>query len=44
MGAGRAAGVFTVGVSWGGIHDRALLEEEGADVVVDTVEELVRVL
>jgi pyrophosphatase PpaX len=44
MGAGRAAGVFTVGVSWGGIHDGALLEEAGADVVVDSLEELLRVL
>jgi pyrophosphatase PpaX len=44
MGAGLAAGVFTVGVSWGGIHGRALLEEAGADVVVDSLEELLRVL
>jgi pyrophosphatase PpaX len=40
MGAGRAAGVFTVGVSWGGIHDPAVLLDEGADVVVDTLDEL----
>jgi pyrophosphatase PpaX len=44
MGAGVAAGVFTVGVSWGGIHGRALLEEAGSDVVVDSLEELLRVL
>jgi pyrophosphatase PpaX len=44
MGAGLAAGVFTVGVSWGGIHGRALLDDAGADVVVDSLEELLRVL
>ncbi len=44
MGAGLAAGVFAVGVSWGGIHGRALLDDAGADVVVDSLEELLRVL
>jgi pyrophosphatase PpaX len=44
MGAGRAAGVFTVGVSWGGIHAADGLGAEGADVVVDSVEELRAVL
>jgi pyrophosphatase PpaX len=42
MQAARAAGVFAVGVSWGGIHDGAALED--ADVVVDTAEELLAVL
>ena len=40
MGAGRAAGVFTVGVSWGGIHGEELLLEAGADVLVHSVAEL----
>jgi pyrophosphatase PpaX len=42
MQAARAAAVFAVGVSWGGIHDGAALED--ADVVVDTAEELLAVL
>jgi pyrophosphatase PpaX len=42
MQAARAAGVFAVGVSWGGIHDGAALED--ADVVVDTAKELLAVL
>ena len=42
MQAARAAGVYAVGVTWGGIHDAAALE--GADVVVDTAEELLAVL
>jgi pyrophosphatase PpaX len=44
MGAGRAAGVFTVGVSWGGIHESEHLLDEGAHVVVDSVDELRDVL
>jgi phosphoglycolate phosphatase len=39
MGLGRAAGVTAIGVTWGA-EDRAALEDEGADVVVDTVAEL----
>jgi pyrophosphatase PpaX len=42
MQAARAAAVFAVGVSWGGIHDGAALED--ADVVVDTAEELLAIL
>jgi pyrophosphatase PpaX len=42
MQAARAAGVFAVGVSWGGIHDGTALED--ADVVVDTAEELLAIL
>jgi phosphoglycolate phosphatase-like HAD superfamily hydrolase len=34
--------VYAVGVTWGGIHDGALLED--ADVVVHTAEELLAVL
>ena len=36
---GRAAGVTTVGVTWGAF-DRGELERAGADVVIDRVEEL----
>jgi pyrophosphatase PpaX len=36
---GRAAGVGTVGVTWGAFH-RHELEEAGADVVIDRIEEL----
>ena len=34
MGAGKAAGVYAVGVSWGGLHQEERLREAGADVVV----------
>jgi pyrophosphatase PpaX len=44
IGAGRAAGVFAVGVSWGGIHGPEHLLEEGADVVVHSIGELRDVL
>jgi pyrophosphatase PpaX len=44
MGAGSAAGVFTVGVSWGGLHHEEALRAAGADVVVHTQEELLGVL
>jgi pyrophosphatase PpaX len=42
MQAARAAGMVAVGVTWGGIHDRAALAD--ADVIVDTAEELLGVL
>ena len=42
MQAARAAGMFAVGVTWGGIHGRDTLGD--ADVVVDTAEELLAVL
>jgi pyrophosphatase PpaX len=42
MKAARAAGMFAVGVTWGGIHGRDSLGD--ADVVVDTAEELLAVL
>ena len=38
MQAAKAGGLYAVGVTWGGIHDRAALGD--ADVVVDTAEEL----
>lgn len=44
MGAGSAAGVFTVGVSWGGLHAEDALRAAGADVVVHDQEELLAVL
>lgn len=44
MGAGSAAGVFTVGVSWGGLHREEALRASGADVVVHDQEELLAVL
>lgn len=39
--AGRAAGVVTIGVTWG-FFSRAALDEAGPDLVVDTPAELVR--
>ena len=42
--AARAAGVFAVGVTWGGIFPRERLDAAGPDVVVDTVEELLGVV
>jgi pyrophosphatase PpaX len=42
--AGKAAGVFTVAVSWGKIHPNSRLLAAGADVLVDTPEELLGIL
>jgi pyrophosphatase PpaX len=42
--AGNAAGVFTVAVTWGGIHGRERLEPQHPDAIVDTAEELLAVL
>jgi pyrophosphatase PpaX len=42
--AARAAGVFAIAVTWGGIHDRTTLEAEEPDALVDTAEELLGVL
>jgi pyrophosphatase PpaX len=44
MGAGKAAGVYAVGVSCGGLHREERLREAGADVVVHSTEELLGVL
>ena len=44
MGAGKAAGVFTVAVAWGKIHSVERLRETGADAVVHSPEELLDVL
>jgi pyrophosphatase PpaX len=42
--AAKAAGMFAVAVTWGRIHDRARLEAEEPDAIVDTAEELLAVL
>jgi pyrophosphatase PpaX len=44
MGAGKAAGVFTVAVSWGKIHPVERLRQAGADAVVHSPEQLFDVL
>jgi pyrophosphatase PpaX len=44
VGAGKAAGVFTVAVSWGGIHPEERLLAAGADVIVHSPRELLDVL
>jgi len=38
--AAKAAGMLAVAVTWGRIHDRARLEREQPDAIVDTAEEL----
>jgi pyrophosphatase PpaX len=38
--AAKAAGVFSIGVTWGGIHARERLEREDPDAIVDSAEEL----
>jgi pyrophosphatase PpaX len=42
--AAKAAEMFAVAVTWGRIHDRARLEAEEPDVIVDAAEELLAVL
>jgi pyrophosphatase PpaX len=42
--AAKAAGLYSVGVSWGGIHGRERIEAEEPDALVDTTEELLGVL
>jgi pyrophosphatase PpaX len=42
--AAKAAGLYSVGVTWGGIHARELLEAQSPDALVDTPEELLGVL
>ena len=42
--AAKAAGLFSIGVTWGGIHARERLEAEEPDALVDTAEELHAVL
>jgi phosphoglycolate phosphatase-like HAD superfamily hydrolase len=38
--AAKAAGMVAVAVTWGRIHDRAKLESEAPNAIVDTAEEL----
>ena len=38
--AAKAAGMFAVAVTWGGIHDRARLEAEEPDAIADVAEDL----
>jgi pyrophosphatase PpaX len=42
--AAKAAGMFAVAVTWGRIHERARLEAEEPDAIIDTAEELLGVL
>jgi pyrophosphatase PpaX len=42
--AAKAAEMFAVAVTWGGIHDRAKLEVEEPDAIVDNAEDLYGVL
>ncbi len=42
--AAKAANMFAVAVTWGRIHDRARLEAEQPDAIVDRAEELLGVL
>lgn len=42
--AAKAAGMDSVAVTWGRIHDRAKLEREEPDAIVDTAEELLAVV
>jgi pyrophosphatase PpaX len=42
--AAKAAGMGSVAVTWGRIHDRARLEREEPDAIVDTPEELLAVV
>ncbi|MCI8637649.1 MAG: HAD family hydrolase [Coprococcus sp.] len=43
MKTGKAAGVFTVGANWG-FRSRELLEQNGADVTIDHMEELLQLI
>ena len=42
--AATAAGVYSVAVTWGGIHTRERLKAEEPDALVDSAEELYGVL
>ena len=42
--AAKGAGLYAIGVTWGGIHARERMEAEGPDAVVDTPQELYDVL
>jgi pyrophosphatase PpaX len=42
--AAKAAHMYAIAVTWGGIHDRAKLEREQPDAIVDSAEDLYGVL
>ena len=42
--AAKAAGMYAIAVSWGGIHQREKLEAEQPDAIVDSAEELYAVV
>ena len=42
--AAKAAGVYAIAVTWGGIHKRERVAEEAPDAIVDSCEELLGVL
>jgi pyrophosphatase PpaX len=42
--AAKAAEMYAIAVTWGGIHERAKLEREDPDGIVDDAEELYGVL
>jgi pyrophosphatase PpaX len=42
--AAKAAGMFAVAVTWGGIHERAKLDAEDPDAIADSAEDLYGVL
>jgi pyrophosphatase PpaX len=42
--AAKAAGMFAVAVTWGGIHERAKLDSEDPDAIADSAEDLYGVL
>ena len=42
--AAKAAHMYAIAVTWGGIHDRAKLERERPDAIVDSAEDLYGVL
>lgn len=44
VGAGKSAGVYSVGVTWGKLHSEERLLEAGADIIVHTPSELLDVL
>ena len=44
MRAAKAAGMYAIAVTWGRIHDRARLEGEEPDAIIDTAEELLELV
>jgi pyrophosphatase PpaX len=44
VGAAKAAGMYSIAVTWGRIHDRARLEEAEPDAIIDDAEELLELV